>query len=153
MERMIADAERYHQDDLEQQKRATARNDLESFCSDTKSKIERAHHPLKGALLEMIERVIQWLENGPLASVGAMDRKKQNIERLLHTVLFDPQVSCKRSTNERSCWPWDPQIHPNNAAQGSSEMNGRDEERTTELVLVADVPCTICIMLTDDWFL
>ena len=61
---MIADAERYHQDDLEQQKRATARNNLESYCSDTKSKIENVYHPLKEALLNMIERAIQWLENG-----------------------------------------------------------------------------------------
>jgi len=129
MERMIADAERYHQDDLEQQKRATARNDLESFCSDTKSKIERAHHPLKGALLEMIERVIQWLENGPLASVGAMDRKKQNIELLLHTILSDPQVSVVEEAPMNV--PVGRETRPNNVAQGPSGTHGRNEERTT----------------------
>ena len=126
---MIEDAERYHQDDLEQEKRATARNGLESFCSDTKSKIERVNHPLKEALLEMIEGVIQWLENGPLASVEAMDRKKQKIERLLHTILSDPQVTLVEEGPRNV--PVGREVHPNNVAQGPSGTHGRNEERTS----------------------
>jgi len=129
MERMIADAERYRQDDLEQEKRATARNDLESFCSDAKSKIERVYHPLKEALLEMIEQTIQWLENGPLASVEVMDTQKLNIERLLDTILSDPRVSLVEAVPMNV--PIGREIHPNNVAQGPSGMVGRNEQRTS----------------------
>jgi len=59
MERMIADAERYHQDDLEQQKRAIAGNNLESYCSDTKSKIENVYHPLKRGVVDSLQRVYE----------------------------------------------------------------------------------------------
>ena len=130
MRRMIEDAERYRQDDLEQEKRATARNDLESFCSDTKSRIERVNHPLKEALLKMIERIIQWLENGPLASIESMDRKKRHIERLLNTILSDSQISLVEEVpvNVHAVGR---EIHPNNIAQGPSGMVGRNEERTS----------------------
>lgn len=82
---MIANAERYRLDDLEQRKRAAARNELELYCYHTKSSIERVNQSLKEALLDMIEQTIQWLENGPLASVEEMELKKKNIEHLLNS--------------------------------------------------------------------
>ncbi len=85
MNRIIADSERYRLDDEEQRKRAISRNDLELYCYDCKSKIERLNHcPNKETVLEMIELTILGLENGPLPTVEEMESKKKEIERLLN---------------------------------------------------------------------
>ena len=85
MNRIIADSERYRLDDEEQRKRAISRNDLELYCYDCKSKIERLNHcPNKETVLEMIEHTILGLENGPLPTVEEMESKKKDIERLLN---------------------------------------------------------------------
>lgn len=82
---MIADAENYHLDDLEQRKRAASRNDLELYCYNTKSSLKGAlDESLNGALLDMIEQTIQWLENSPLARVEDIELKKKSIEHMLN---------------------------------------------------------------------
>jgi len=84
-ERMIADVENYRLDDLEQRKRAASRNDLELYCYNTKSSLKGVlDQSLNGALLDMIEQTIQWLENIPLASVEDMELKRKNIEHMLN---------------------------------------------------------------------
>ncbi len=84
-ERMIVDAENYRLDDLEQRKRAASRNDLELYCYNTKSSLKGVlDQSLNGALLDMIEKTIQWVENSPLACVEDMELKRKNIEHMLN---------------------------------------------------------------------
>lgn len=80
-ERMIADAERYRLDDLEHRERAAARNELELYCYNAKSSIERVDQSLKGGILELIQQTIQWLKNGPLISVEQIESKKKTIHQ------------------------------------------------------------------------
>ena len=84
IEQMITDADdRYHNDDLEQQKYTTARNDLELYCYNVKSSMKKVNHSFKETILEEIDHTIQWLENDPLVSVEEMESKKKNIEQWL----------------------------------------------------------------------
>jgi len=48
IDRMIADAERYRMDDLEQKKRALVRCELETYCRDLKSSLNKKgiEHPM-----------------------------------------------------------------------------------------------------------
>ena len=89
MERMIADAERYRLDDMEQKKRALVRCELETYCRDLKSSLDKKgmKHPMKKTLIEKCEQTIQWLENGPLATSEEMVAKKANITRLRNVIL------------------------------------------------------------------
>ena len=88
---MIADAERYRLDDLEQKKRALARCELETYCCDLKSSLSKKgiKHPMKKTLIEKCQQTIQWLDNGPLATSEEMVAKKENLTRLRNVIFPD----------------------------------------------------------------
>ena len=99
---MVADAERYRLDDLEQRKRATARNELEIYCRVvTSGLIKRGINNCNTkALLEKCEQTIQWLEKGPLASTEETFAKKEDIERLWIVILFEPSAPLLKPQEE-----------------------------------------------------
>ena len=88
---MIADAERYRLDDLEQRKRALARCELETYCRDLKLGLckKGIKHPMKKTLIEKCQQTIQWLDNGPLATSEEMVAKKENLTRLRNVIFPD----------------------------------------------------------------
>jgi len=88
MERMIADAERYRLDDLEQKKRFLARCELDTYCRDLKSSLSKIgiKHPMKKTLIEKCQQTIQWLDNGPLATSEEMLAKKESITHLRNII-------------------------------------------------------------------
>ena len=88
MEHMIADAERYRLDDLEQKKRALARCELDTYCRDLKSSLSKRgiKHPMKKTLIEKCQQTIQWLENGPFATSEEMVAKKESIIHLRNVI-------------------------------------------------------------------
>lgn len=83
IERMIADAERYRRDDLEQQKRALTRNKLDYCCQDAISSVQNVTHSSKKDLVEKCERA---LNNSSSASNDQMLAQMDEINRLLSSM-------------------------------------------------------------------
>jgi len=95
MDQMIADAERYRLEDVEQRKRATTRNELEYFCRDTKTSADTITHysDNKRNLLEICVDTINWLDDDSLPTVEEMEAKKEEIQQLWNAtmvILPDP---------------------------------------------------------------
>jgi len=87
IERMIADAERYLCEDLEQQKRALARNKLDYCCQDAISSVENVVHSLKKHLMEKCERA---LNTTTTASTEEMVAQMAEINSLLSSMNINP---------------------------------------------------------------
>lgn len=92
MEKMVADAERYRLDDVEQRKRSSTRNELEYYCWDAKTSTANitAHSATKSDLLEMCDYTIDWLDDDPSVTVEEMMVKKEEIKQLWNAMNILP---------------------------------------------------------------
>ena len=112
LDQMIGNAERYNEDDHEKIKRFSARNDLEIYCRDLQSSLERVnnHHENKNHLIEKCKQVIQWL-NDTSRTEKEMKDKEEDIKTTIIEVMKveaatnpsrDESLSCGSSQQDNN---------------------------------------------------
>jgi len=84
IERMIVEAERYRRDDLEKQKRALTRNELDYCCQDAISSVKSVADSSKKQLVEM--KCEQAINTSSTASTEQMAAQMAEINRLLDSM-------------------------------------------------------------------
>ncbi|XP_045456601.1 major heat shock 70 kDa protein Ab-like isoform X3 [Melitaea cinxia] len=103
IDRMLSEAERYKEEDERQQKRVTARNQLESYVFSVRQALDDAGSKLseedKNTARNVCDEALQWLDNNTLA-------EKEEYEH-------------KLSDLQRTCSPIMSKMHGAGAAQGS----------------------------------
>lgn len=84
--RMVADADRFKEEDLKQKNRITARNKLETYVFGVKQAVDEAGSKLTDAESSMVRRVceeaIHWLERNSLAEKDEYDNKYKEVSAI-----------------------------------------------------------------------
>ncbi|XP_049956972.1 heat shock protein 70 A1-like [Schistocerca serialis cubense] len=105
IDRMVADAERFKEEDQRQRERVEARHRLEGYALSVKQALSDAGSRLsesdKTAAMARCEEELQWLDNNAQASCGECERRLQELQRVctpimtkLHQGTRDPSSSC-----------------------------------------------------------
>ncbi|XP_046995314.1 heat shock protein 70 A1-like [Schistocerca americana] len=105
IDRMVADAERFKEEDQRQRERVEARHRLEGYALSVKQALSDAGSRLsesdKTAAMTRCEEELQWLDNNAQASCGECERRLQELQRVctpimtkLHQGTKDPSSSC-----------------------------------------------------------
>ncbi|XP_049811125.1 heat shock protein 70 A1-like [Schistocerca nitens] len=105
IDRMVADAERFKEEDQRQRERVEARHRLEGYALSVKQALSDAGSRLsesdKTAATARCEEELQWLDNNAQASCGECERRLQELQRVctpvmtkLHQGTKDPSSSC-----------------------------------------------------------
>ena len=93
IDRMVADAEKYKEDDQRQREKIAARNSLENYVYSVKQATEDPH--LKGKLnttnLETLtsktQEVMDWLENNSTAEKEDYERKEKDLQQVCSPIM------------------------------------------------------------------
>jgi heat shock 70kDa protein 1/2/6/8 len=86
IERMVADAEKYREEDERMRERVDAKNELESFLFTTKTTMESNESMdsgLKSEIVGMLEEKISWMESNTTASTEELRDVKKEVEEYL----------------------------------------------------------------------
>ncbi|XP_049958340.1 heat shock protein 70 A1-like [Schistocerca serialis cubense] len=105
IDRMVADAERFKEEDQRQRERVEARHRLEGYALSVKQALSDAGSRLsesdKTAAMARCEEELQWLDNNAQASCGECERRLQELQRVcthimtkLHQGTKDPSSTC-----------------------------------------------------------
>ncbi|XP_049780308.1 heat shock protein 70 A1-like [Schistocerca cancellata] len=105
IDRMVADAERFKEEDQRQRERVEARHRLEGYALSVKQALSDAGSKLsesdKTAATARCEEELQWLDNNAQASCGECERRLQELQRVctpimtkLHQGTKDPSSTC-----------------------------------------------------------
>ncbi|XP_047110375.1 heat shock protein 70 A1-like [Schistocerca piceifrons] len=105
IDRMVADAERFKEEDQRQRERVEARHRLEGYALSVKQALSDAGSRLsesdKTAAMARCEEELQWLDNNAQTSCGECERRLQELQRVcipvmtkLHQGTRDPSSSC-----------------------------------------------------------
>lgn len=98
IERMVKDAEKYMDDDLKNKERVEAKNELENFCFNMKSTIEKPDVKLADAdkqkIKDAVDDTLKWLDGNQTASTDEFKSKLQEI-----TAVTTPIVSAMYGQN------------------------------------------------------
>ncbi|KAK2585344.1 hypothetical protein KPH14_010024 [Odynerus spinipes] len=85
IERMLAEAERYKEQDREQREKVAARNQLESYVFSVKQAIEDSGAKLteadKNKVKGLCEDTVRWLDNNTLAEIDEYKHKLEELQK------------------------------------------------------------------------
>lgn len=92
IERMLADAEQYRQEDEKQRERVTARNNLESYVYNVKQSVEMVSADKldasdKEKVLSKCEEVINWIDRNTLAEKDEYDHKMKEMQQVCTPIM------------------------------------------------------------------
>ncbi|XP_021693655.1 heat shock protein 70 A1-like [Aedes aegypti] len=91
IDRMVFDAERYHEEDEKLRECIAARNKLENYCFQLKHSLESAEDKLsesdKNTVKEKCDETLQWLDANQLASKDEMDHKMDELSRICSPIM------------------------------------------------------------------
>ncbi|XP_055868483.1 heat shock protein 70 B2-like [Biomphalaria glabrata] len=91
IDRMLADAEKYKDEDKKLQERVTARNQLESYVFGVKQAVEAAGDKLsssdKDTVMTACETALKWLENNSLAEKEEFEDKLKELQKISSSVM------------------------------------------------------------------
>ncbi|CAL7935487.1 unnamed protein product [Xylocopa violacea] len=93
IERMVNEAERYHEEDQSQRERIAAKNNLEAYCFNMKNTVE--DEKVKGKIAdgdrkriaEKCEEIIKWLDSNHLASKQEFESKLKDAEKVCKPII------------------------------------------------------------------
>nr|AFK93489.2 HSP70-1 [Cydia pomonella] len=91
IDRMLAEAERYKDEDEKQRKRVAARNQLEAYVFSVKQALDDAGDKLseqdKNTARSECEETLRWLDNNSLAEVEEYEHKLKEVQRVCSPVM------------------------------------------------------------------
>nr|QKR72386.1 heat shock protein 70 b2 [Haemaphysalis flava] len=92
IDRMLADAEKYRQEDEKQRERVTARNNLESYVYNVKQSVEmvgpeKLDAADKQKVLSKCEEVISWIDRNTLAEKEEYDDKMKDMQQVCTPIM------------------------------------------------------------------
>jgi len=93
IDKMVADAERFKDDDAKQAERIRARNELESFAYQTKNSLdenqlkEKLDAADKQAIESKCSEVISWLDNNQTAEKDEFEDKKKELQAVVSPIM------------------------------------------------------------------
>ncbi|KAJ0179706.1 hypothetical protein K1T71_004297 [Dendrolimus kikuchii] len=91
IDRMVAEAERYKEEDERQRERVTARNQLESYVFNVKQALDEAGSKLteqdKGTARKVCEDTLKWIDNNTLAEKEEYEHKLKEVQRVCSPVM------------------------------------------------------------------
>nr|AFU06382.1 heat shock protein 70 [Grapholita molesta] len=91
IDRMLAEAERYKDEDEKQRKRVAARNQLEAYVFSVKQALEEAGDKLseqdKSTAHSECEETLRWLDNNSLAEAEEYEHKMKEVQRVCSPVM------------------------------------------------------------------
>ena len=93
IERMVADAEKYKDDDNKQKERISAKNGLESYCFNMKSTIddqkfkEKITEEDRKTISEKCTEVLNWLDHNQTAEMDEFKDKQKEIENVCNPII------------------------------------------------------------------
>ncbi|XP_063369970.1 heat shock protein 68-like isoform X1 [Cydia amplana] len=91
IDRMLAEAERYKDEDEKQRKRVSARNQLEAYVFSVKQALDDAGDKLseqdKNTARSECEEALRWLDNNSLAEVEEYEHKLKEVQRACSPVM------------------------------------------------------------------
>ncbi|KAK8780719.1 hypothetical protein V5799_017940 [Amblyomma americanum] len=92
IDRMLADAEKYRQEDEKQRERVTARNNLESYVYNVKQSVEmvgpeKLDAADKQKVLSKCEEVINWIDRNTLAEKEEYDDKMKDMQQVCTPIM------------------------------------------------------------------
>ncbi|XP_013777472.1 heat shock protein 70 B2-like [Limulus polyphemus] len=109
IDRMLAEAEKYHQEDEKQRERVSARNQLESYVYSVKQAVNEGGEKLSSADKEKVEQkcedTIRWIDNNGLAEKDEFEYKLKEVQQEcspIMTKLHQTTDSGKSSRSSRS---------------------------------------------------
>jgi len=80
--RIVAEAERYRLDELNNRERIQAKSALETFCFNIKENIEKK----KDAVVKKCTEIMEWLDKSEPADKEEFEKKKREVEDLLNGI-------------------------------------------------------------------
>lgn len=93
IERMVAEAEKYKEQDTKIQERIESRNNLENYCYNVRSSVLE-NDKLKQSLGsdyetidKLVNETIEWLENNNEANTEEYKEKQHNLEQVFNTIM------------------------------------------------------------------
>ncbi|XP_011506233.1 PREDICTED: heat shock protein 68-like [Ceratosolen solmsi marchali] len=85
IDRMLAEAERYREQDVEQREKISTRNQVESYVFSVKQAVEESGEKLaqsdKDSVLGLCEETIRWLDNNTLAEKAEYKDKLEELQK------------------------------------------------------------------------
>ncbi|KAH9362844.1 hypothetical protein HPB48_015193 [Haemaphysalis longicornis] len=92
IDRMLADAEKYRQEDEKQRERVSARNNLESYVYNVKQSVEmvgpeKLDAADKQKVLSKCEEVISWIDRNTLAEKEEYDDKMKDMQQVCTPIM------------------------------------------------------------------
>merc|ERR1712223_1211512 len=93
IERMVAEAEKFKEDDDKQKERIAAKNGLESYCFNMKSTLddknisEKIPQDDKNTISEKCNEALNWLDNNQTAEVDEFKDKQKEVESVCNPII------------------------------------------------------------------
>jgi len=93
IEKMVADAEKFKEDDDKQKERIAAKNGLESYCFNMKSTLddknisEKIPQDDKNKISETCNEALNWLDNNQTAEVDEFKDKQKEVESVCNPII------------------------------------------------------------------
>merc|ERR1719422_2326648 len=91
IDRMLAEAERYKDEDDRQRARVAARNQLESYVFNVKQALEEAGDKLpkedKDPVMQACTEALAWLDNNSLAEKDELEHRLQELQKMASPVM------------------------------------------------------------------
>jgi len=94
IEKMVADAEKFKEDDDKQKERIAAKNGLESYCFNMKSTLddknisEKIPQDDKNKISETCNEALNWLDNNQTAEVDEFKDKQKEVESVCNPIII-----------------------------------------------------------------
>jgi L1 cell adhesion molecule like protein len=103
IDKMLAEAEKYKEEDEKQRQRVAARNQLEGYVFNVKQAVDEAGSKLceeeKRAVRSECDSVLQWLDSNILAEKDELEHKLQEVQRVCSPVM----TKIHQGTSDNSC--------------------------------------------------
>lgn len=93
IERMVADAEKFKQEDEKQKDRISAKNSLESYCFNMKSTLDdeklkdKITDDDRKTICDKCDEIIKWLDANQLAEVDEFQDKQKEVEGVCNPII------------------------------------------------------------------
>ncbi|PSN45996.1 Heat shock protein 68 [Blattella germanica] len=91
IDRMLAEAERYKEEDDKQRERVSARNQLEGYAFSVKQAVDEAGNKLddqdKTSVRTQCDNTLRWLDNNTLADKDELEHKLQELQKFCSPIM------------------------------------------------------------------
>ncbi|KAL0280256.1 UNVERIFIED_CONTAM: hypothetical protein PYX00_001602 [Menopon gallinae] len=87
IDKMIADAERFKEEDARNRERVEAHHALESYCLDLLANLELLTEPERDKVSREANEGLRWLESNPAASKKEVDERKSRVEKVCSPIM------------------------------------------------------------------